>query len=123
RVNYEVPRVVICDADAHEAKRLLEEMLVAAGEDVAVALIANPQGEISTDDQLRKLANLVIPRPIDIDTAVEKVGALTGVPAKGSHRPRIGLPSRSPVLVASARKPYRSDGYSNPKASSSHPPA
>jgi hypothetical protein len=123
RVNYEVPHVVICDADAHEARRLLEEMLVAAGEDVAIALIANPHGEISTDDQLRKLANLVIPRPIDIDTAVDKVGALAGVPAKGSHRPRIGLPSRSPVLVASARKPYRSDGYSASKVSSSHPPA
>lgn len=122
RVHYEIPQVIVCDAEAREARRLLEEMLEAAGESIAIALLADPQGEISKDPELRKLASIVIPRPIDLDTAVDKIAALAGTPAKGSHRPRIGATRRAPILVAAARKPYRSDGEPSPKLASSHPP-
>lgn len=122
RVHYEIPQVVVCDADAREARRLLEEMLEAAGESIAITLLAEPHGEISKDPELRKLASVVIVRPIDLDTAIDKISALAGTPARGSHRPRIGAPRRAPVLVAAARKPYRSDGEPSPKLASSHPP-
>lgn len=122
RVRYEVPRVVVCDAEAREARRLLEEMLETAGESIAIALLAEPQGEIVRDPDLRRLASVVIPRPIDLDTAVDKIAVLAGTPAKGSHRPRIGAQRRAPVLVAAARKPYRSDGEPSPKLASSQPP-
>lgn len=122
RVNYEIPVVVVIDADAREARSVLEEMLEIAGEHIEVALLADPKGAIAEDPALRKLSSLVIPRPVDLDTAVDKIATLTGTPSKGSHRPRIGVPRRSPILVASARKPYRSDGEPSPKLASSHPP-
>ena len=40
RVNYEIPRVVICDADAREATGKLKEMLEVAGEPISIALVA-----------------------------------------------------------------------------------
>ncbi len=122
RVNYEIPVVIVVDADAREARSLLEEALKTAGEHIEIALLADPKGAIASEPALRELSSLVVSRPVDLDTAIDKIANLVGTPSKGSHRPRIGVPRRSPVLVASARRPYRSDGEPSTKLSSSRPP-
>lgn len=125
RVHYEVPTLIICDADALEAKQLLFETLEAAEARPKVALIGHPEGAMLKDGELREIAAETIARPLDLDTALEKVSKLTGPPLRGSHRPRIRLSSRAPLLVAAARKPYRSDGYppEPPSSSRSSQPA
>lgn len=119
RVHYEVPELVICDADAHEALRRLTEMLDACSTAPKIFLLGQQDGALKRLPALKALAADLLFRPIDLDWAVRAVQVLVSSPRKGTHRPRILRSSRAPLVVAAARRPYRSDGRPPSSPSSS----
>lgn len=111
RIRYEVPQLVICDADAHEAHQRLEEVASESPQAITLMLVGQPDGALAKNPELSKMASERWVRPIDVDKTVEKIGKLIGVPTKKrSHRPKHSRGVRAPSLVAAARRPYRSDG-------------
>ncbi len=110
RVHYEVPELVICDADAHESERRIKEMLAACEVAPKLILLGHEDGALRRNPELLAVATDTLFRPIDLDAAVKAARELVTAPRKGTHRPRILRSSRAPLVVASARRPYRSDG-------------
>ncbi len=109
RCRHELPEVIICDADAHEAESKLFELRSLQLDDVRLVLLGQPDGALHRKPDLKQLAHEAFFRPIDVDAVVERIAGLCSPPRKRSYRPRVGRPGLMPRLVASARKPYRSD--------------
>lgn len=109
RCRHELPEVIICDADAHEAEAKLFELRSLQLHDVRLVLLGQPDGALHRKPDLKQLAHEAFLRPIDVDAVVERIAGLCSPPRKRSYRPRIGRPGLMPRLVAAARKPYRSD--------------
>ncbi len=110
RTRYELPRLIICDADAHEAYLRLTEALEECPENVLVLLVGLRDGALGKNKKLASLATTCVYRPLDIDATARKIAELVGAPTKKrSHRPRLARAARAPSLVTAARKPYRSD--------------
>src|SRR5262249_14198143 len=109
RVAVQRPALVICDADAPgaiDAVRRLRE--VGGGQRVDVIFLGEPGRtlELSKDD-LQREASGTFTRPVDSEMLTRKVEALIGAPSAS----RSGASaSRSPVLVAATRRPYRFEG-------------
>lgn len=121
RTLYEIPKVLICDADAKETPRRLQEMRDAIGDQIKIILVGQPEGIGSRVPELREWATEFYERPIDIDAVVASLTVLVGAPRRRSHRPLLSGSHRAPTLVASARKPYRSDGRRTSPLSSRRP--
>lgn len=118
RTLYELPKVLICDADATETPRRLREMRDAVGDVITIILVGHPELAANLTPDLKEWAHEILSRPLDIEATVDRIARLVGSPQRRSHRPLLGGPHRAPSLVTAARKPYRSDGRrSSPYAS------
>jgi len=109
RVRYETPTLVVCDADAHEALRRVIEMAETTSSKVKLLFVGHDDGALRHEPEFRRLATATLTRPLNLAATADLVESIVGRPAtkavsKGSSRRK-----RAPVLVASARKPYRSD--------------
>lgn len=109
RCRYECPEVLICDADAHEAEAKLSELSTLGLKKLKLILLGQKDGALDRSVKLRELTDFSFLRPIDIEALVTQIAALCSQPRRRSHRPRVGRTGLMPSLVASARKPYRSD--------------
>lgn len=124
RVRYELPALVVCDADAHEALLRIKEMMEAASEPILLLFVGHDDGALRREAEFRELATATLTRPLNLTATVDLVQSIVGNPpdkldqqgGKKARRPR------APVLVASARKPYRSDASAIEQAESSLPP-
>ncbi len=109
RCRHEVPEVIICDADAHEAERRLTELNGLEIPNLKLILFGHEDGALRRLPALKELADFSFVRPLDQEAIVLQLAKLCSPPRKRSHRPRVGRPGLMPSLVAAARKPYRSD--------------
>jgi hypothetical protein len=110
RIRLQRPALVLCDADTPGAVRLVEN-LAELGQDpsIQVVLLGAEDGTIdSAKTRLRELGTTVFHRPAEVYAVVRKVEALIGAAGRLGNASMMHL-DRAPVLVASARKPYRSD--------------
>ncbi|MDX2053122.1 MAG: DnaJ domain-containing protein [Polyangiaceae bacterium] len=108
------PALILCDVDATDALDTIARLReVRGGESVEVIFIGEPGRTLDAQaDALFHEASGAFVRPVDVPSLLRKVEALVGPPqARVSAAPPHAL-SRSPVLVASARKPYRYEGGS-----------
>lgn len=121
RVRYEVPTLVVCDADAHEALRRIKEMQQEAPDhDIRLLFVGHDDGALKSEAEFKKLATSTLTRPLNLTATLQLIEGIVGPPSRGSSRPsRPQRRLRAPVVVASARKPYRSDS----SAPSSRPPS
>lgn len=111
RLRYQIPRLVLCDADAPDALERVREMRATSGtKDVRVVFLGGDQGAIQRDPAFRVEGHGVFFRPLDLDEVCAHIESLVGPPS-GDHRADAHTipPRRAPVIVPSARKPYRSD--------------
>lgn len=109
RCRYESPEVLICDADAHEAETKLSELSALGIKKLKLILLGQKDGALDRSIKLGELAHYSFVRPIEIEHLVIHIASLCSQPRRRSNRPRVGRPGLMPSLVASARKPYRSD--------------
>ncbi len=121
RTLYELPKVLICDADATETLRRLREMRAAVGDVITIILVGHPDQAPTRAPELEEWAHKILLRPIDIEAAVDLIAGLVGSPQRRSHRPLLSGIHRAPALVTAARKPYRSDGRRSSANSSRKP--
>ncbi len=121
RTLYELPKVLICDADATETLRRLREMREAVGDVITIILVGHPDQASTRAPELEQWAHEILVRPIDIEAAVDLIASLVGSPQRRSHRPLLSGIHRAPALVTAARKPYRSDGRRSSAYSSRKP--
>ncbi len=116
RCRHELPEVIICDADAHEAEARLRELNDLELPALKLVLFGHADGALSRAPSLRNFADATFRRPLDTEQVVAHIEAICSAPRKRSHRPRVGRPGHMPSLVAAARKPYRSDaGFFDPQ--------
>lgn len=118
RVRYEVPSLVVCDADAHEALARVREAREATSESVRVLFVGHDDGALRREPGFVDVATATLTRPLKSAATLELIERIIG-PAPHTPTTRKGQRRlRAPVLVASARKPFRSDsGFS------AHPPS
>lgn len=110
RVRYEMPSLVVCDADAHEALRRVLEMHEVASTKVKLLFVGHDDGALRHEPDFRRLATATLTRPLNLAATADLIESIVGRPiAKTSSNKSASRRKRAPVLVASARKPYRSD--------------
>ncbi len=103
RVAVQKPRVVVLDADAPEARMVIDELRsVARGQQIEIVLLGGVPGgpETNADHPLAEEATGFFARPVDVSAVVRKVEVLTGgpgeyEPSRASAPPSIGYPRRS----------------------------
>jgi hypothetical protein len=111
RVAVQRPSVVVLDADAPGSLETVQRLQVAAGgKPIDVMLLADsapssPEGR----RELETLAAGLFTRPVNADDLVGRIERIVG-PASARSGASSGSPSRSPVLVAATRRPYRYEG-------------
>jgi hypothetical protein len=116
RVRYETPALVVCDADAHEALRRVLEMIETTNSKVKLLFVGHDDGALRHEPEFRRLATATLTRPLNLGATADLIESIVGrpptrQPSKVSSNTRR---KRAPILVASARKPYRSDVDSLP---------
>lgn len=111
RLRYQIPDLVLCDADAPEALERVREMRTRdATRDVRVVFLGSEEGVIQRDPAFRVEGHGVFFRPLDVDELCAHIENLIGPPSRGERGDAHSIaPRRAPVIVPSARKPYRSD--------------
>jgi len=121
RVRYETPALVVCDADAHEALRRVVEMTETTTSKVKFLFIGHDDGALRHEPEFRRLATATLTRPLNLGATADLIESIVGRPAtRQASKVNSSRRKRAPVLVASARKPYRSDVEAPPL---SNPPA
>jgi hypothetical protein len=113
RVAVQRPAVIVCDADAPGTLETITRVQLAAADRAIQVLLLGERTDLPTDSrrELEKLAGGVFTRTVDADALIERVEQIVG-PA-GSRPSASGQPlsgGRSPVLMASSRRPYRYEG-------------
>jgi hypothetical protein len=125
RVAVQRPTLIVCDVDAADALDTIARLREVPGSgEIDVLFLGTPE---RTLDERADLVNHEgsgnFYRPVDVDSVLRKVEALAGPPrARGDTRSSFPA-HRSPVLVASTRKPYRYEGVSSRARNSSQPAA
>lgn len=123
RVRFEHPALVVCDADAHEAPLRVREMRDATQQEIPLLFVGHHDGALTHDPSIKELATDTLTRPLDLSATVDLIQSIVGRPPERAERKVHDLRrQRSPVLVASARRPYRSDREEDVRARSSQPP-
>ncbi|HEV8244124.1 MAG TPA: hypothetical protein VGP93_00005, partial [Polyangiaceae bacterium] len=111
RVAVQRPALVICDADAPGALEAVRRVREVSGGQRIDVLFLGEAGRTLAEAQaeLEREASGTFTRPVDAELLTRKVEALIGPPTTG--RPSLlSGGSRSAVLVASTRRPYRFEG-------------
>lgn len=111
RLRYQIPQLVLCDADAPDALDRVRDMRAMPGAaEVRVVFLGGDQGAIQRDPAFRVEGNGVFFRPLDLDEVCSHIASLIGPPDREQRFDAHAIaPRRAPVIVPSARKPYRSD--------------
>ncbi len=109
RVRYGTPALVVCDADAHEALRRVLEMHELSTSKVKLLFVGHDDGALRHEPEFRRLATATLTRPLNLAATADLVESIVGRPAAKTTNKGPQRRKRAPVLVASARKPYRSD--------------
>ncbi len=110
RVRYQVPALVLCDADAHEAlARILELTQAEETRNVRVMFLGSEHGALENDTAYGNVSVATFVRPIDVEKVCAKVEDVLGPVSRKASAPPSLPPRRAPAIVPSARKPYRSD--------------
>jgi hypothetical protein len=108
RITVQEPALILCDADAGGVLEVIEGVL--AGRQTRVVFLADPEGVVVAQlDRLRSVSQAVFTRPVEVYSLLRKVEALIGSPPEGVINGNLQPTSRTPVLVAAARKPYMVD--------------
>lgn len=121
RIRYETPDMVVVDADAHEAGRWVDEARAAATPKLHVVLLGQPDGALQRDGELAAKASLLFKRPLDISRTADALRDVLGRPPEPAPKPTAHRGSRGPLLVASARRPYRTDEAPAPRPPRAEP--
>ncbi|MCH2107827.1 MAG: hypothetical protein MK135_00735, partial [Polyangiaceae bacterium] len=100
RLLYEVPQLVICDADHHDALETIRRTKEATGVDFLVAALG--QDELLLQGEAwQEVTEITWHRPVDLEKAFDALQSLLG-PPPSSLRPTNGPhQSRAPLLVGS----------------------
>lgn len=110
RVAVQRPSLVVLDADTPGTADTVQRMQAAAGgKPIDIVLIAEPAS--SPPDSRRELerrASGSFTRPVNAGEIIARIEQVVGPPGRLDAPP--GSPSRSPVLVAATRRPYRYEG-------------
>jgi hypothetical protein len=122
RVAVQKPRVVVLDADAPDARDVIEELRsVAGGQQIEIVLLGGVSGGASTnaDHPLSEEAVGFFPRPVDVSAVVHKVEVLTGgpgeyQPARASAPPSIAYPRRTAPPPSRLSPPPRRSSLAAP---------
>lgn len=127
RVSVQRPALILCDADAPGVLNVVENISMSQGTTPAVIFLGSPDGQLATaPDAVQRHAGAVFQRPVEVYALLRKVEALIGAPPEGPSNGPLAQPSRTPVLVAAARKPYMVDAshheHESPPARTSNPP-
>lgn len=111
RVRYQLPALVLCDADAPEALERVREMRRNEhAEDLRVVFLGSDQGAIQQNTAFRVEGHGIFFRPLDVDEVCAHIETLIGPPSREPRSDAHSIPPRrAPMIVPSARKPYRSD--------------
>ncbi len=118
RVAVQRPALILCDADAQSALDVTRDLRdIPGGAGIDLVFLGEPGGTLDLmKDTIAHEASGVFVRPVDVYTLVRKVEALIG-PPNDQLAPALLVPSnRTPVLVASSRKPYRYEGRPSDRA-------
>jgi len=129
RVSVQRPALILCDADAPGVLDVVAAVCQGATAPPSVVFLGAPDGQLDTaPDRIQTHARAVFRRPVEVYALLRKVEALIGAPPEEPINGSLALPSRTPVLVAAARKPYMVDashheqGSVPPQARLSAPP-
>ncbi len=117
------PALILCDADAAGALDTIARLReVRGGESIEVIFFGESGRALSDQaDALFHEASGAFIRPVDVLSLLRKVEALVGPPAVRAATSPNPSQSRSPVLLASTRKPYRFEGGADPADPSGSP--
>jgi hypothetical protein len=111
RVAVQRPTLVLLDADTPGTSETVQRMQAAGGgKPIDILLIGEPSS--SPPESRRELEQQAVglfTRPVNADELVVRIEHLVGAPGHRSDVP-LGQATRSPVLVAAARRPYRYEG-------------
>jgi hypothetical protein len=125
RVAVQRPALIVCDVDATEAIEMVGRLRDVPGGPIHVLFLGAPGRTLDerNADAVRESAGTFY-RPVDVDAVLAKVEALAGPPRARADMRSSSPAHRSPVLVASTRKPYRYEGVpGRPARNSSQPSA
>ncbi len=116
------PALILCDADAAGALETIARLREVRGGESVEVIFFGESGRVLSDqaDALFHEASGAFIRPVDVLALLRKVEALVGPPAVRAVASSNPSQSRSPVLLASTRKPYRFEGgadFSDPSSS------
>lgn len=121
RVSVQRPALVLCDADAQGVGKVIEAISTSEP-GVCVVLLCSPEALADeAREALERQASAVFTRPVEVYALLRRVEALIGSPPEGSLTGSLTQPSRTPVLVAAARKPYMVDASHSEQRSSPSP--
>ena len=130
RVSVQRPALILCDADAPGVLEVVAAVCHGPGIPPSVVFLGAPDGQLdNAPDRVQAHARAVFRRPVEVYALLRKVEALIGAPPEEPMNGSLALPSRTPVLVAAARKPYMVDashhdhGSVPPNPRLSSPPA
>ncbi len=117
------PALILCDADAAGALETIARLREVRGGESVEVIFFGESGRVLSDqaDALFHEASGAFIRPVDVLSLLRKVEALVGPPAVRAVTSSNPTQSRSPVLLASTRKPYRFEGGADLSAPSSSP--
>lgn len=111
RLRYQVPDLVVCDADAPEVLDQVRDLRAnEPTRGVQVVFLGSEEGALQRDPAFRAEGHGVFFRPLDVDELCKHIEGLIGPPSRAERNDAHSIaPRRAPVIVPSARKPYRSD--------------
>lgn len=110
RVSVQRPALILCDADAPGVLDVVATICHASVAPPTVVFLGAPDGVLdSAPEHVQTYARAVFRRPVEVYALLRKVEALIGAPPEEPMNGSLVQPSRTPVLVAAARKPYMVD--------------
>jgi len=111
RVAVQRPSLVVLDADTPGITETVQRMQAAGGgKPIDIVLIAEPSN--APPDSRRELVQIaagLFTRPVNTAEIIARIEQVVGPPGERTDAPA-GQATRSPVLVAAARRPYRYEG-------------
>lgn len=125
RVAVQQPALIVCDVDAPDALEVIARLREGpSGAGIAVLFIGAPERTLDEKaEQVHSDGSDTFYRPVDVDAVLRKIEVLVGPPRVRDDIRSSSPAHRSPVLVASTRKPYRYEGVARGQAPSQPAPS